>query len=225
MNTLHQGNSVKAPTLIGCSVQEALAIAAPHKLNIRLIEEKEDPELPAGTVLSQSPSPNSSIKPHQTILCVISKKTKHLVPNLVGKTTDEIAKEFKGTSIKIKSYYVNSTQPQDTCIAQDPCQKSAFDSKKSIVAYFAQKCSSYYLFPNFKQKAVNDVVDFLASSGLQVQIVHLREVAEGHTCTDCIVSDQEPLEGYPVILDPNKPLVVKLCATEVEPSTGIFDGY
>lgn len=225
MNILYQGNIVTAPPLIGCSVQEALRLAAQKKLNIRLIEEQEDAELPAGTVISQSPSPHFSMKAHQTILCVISKKSGLTVPSLVGKKIEDILKEFKGLSIKIKSYYVDSTQPHGTCIAQDPAQGINFEGKKSIVVYIAQGSSHYYLFPDFKQKPVNGAVDFLTSSGLHAQVIHLNEVSPNHICSDCIVSDQVPYAGFPVLLDANKPLVVQLFATEVEPSTGLLDGY
>ncbi len=219
MNFLFQGNIVTTPTLIGCSTPEALRLAAQKKLNIRLIDEKEDAELPAGTVISQNPSPHAAMKTHQTILCSISKRSECTVPNLIGKRLEDINKELKGLSIKLKSYYVQSPLPQGTCCAQDPMPGTAFDGIKGIVAYIAQKRTLPYVFPDFRQKTVAEVVEFLVSSGIRFEIRHFQEISSDHTCSDCIVSDQEPSAGTLVPLDANQPLKVQLYATEVEPST------
>jgi beta-lactam-binding protein with PASTA domain len=76
MSVVYKTKTLQTPALVGKTVQEALRITANNALSIRLVKEQEDPELPAGTIISQNPLPNTHIKSHQAIQCVISKKNR-----------------------------------------------------------------------------------------------------------------------------------------------------
>ncbi|HML19393.1 MAG TPA: PASTA domain-containing protein, partial [Candidatus Dependentiae bacterium] len=98
MSFIYQPRAAKTPALVGKSVQQALNLAATQGLSLRLIAEREEPDIPTGTILSQNPLPNTHIKAHQAIACIVSKKTEQKIPNLIGKSENDIAREL--TSLK-----------------------------------------------------------------------------------------------------------------------------
>jgi beta-lactam-binding protein with PASTA domain len=79
MSFIYQPKTAKTPSLIGKSVQQALNLAATQGLSLRLIAEKEETDIPAGTIISQNPLPNTHIKAHQAIACIVSKKTEQKI--------------------------------------------------------------------------------------------------------------------------------------------------
>jgi beta-lactam-binding protein with PASTA domain len=214
MSFIYQPRSAKTPTIIGKSVQQALNLAASQGLSLRLLAEREEPDIPAGTILSQNPLPNTHIKAHQSIACVVSKKTEQQVPNLIGKSENDIINELASLKIDYTFHRVASQTPAGICIAQNPRAGSSLNSKK-IVLYLSQGSAYHYIFPDFRQKDIDEVKNFLASKPVTIQISHLLEQPEDHTCSQCIVSDQRPRPGTVVQLNEQKPINVQLIATPV----------
>lgn len=218
MSFIYQSKSIQAPALIGKSIQEALRIAAKQGLSLRLVHEQDDSELPVGTVLSQNPLPNTHIKAHQSIHCIISKKTESLAPQLIGKNLDAIRKNLEERGISYKIYYLSSTSPYDICLAQDPSPGVPMSSKRMIL-YVSQGNTQQFLFPDFRQKSVDEVQACLAAAPVVLQVSHVVEQPEDHSCSQCIVSDQRPRPGTVVQLDKQKPIHVQLIATPVVDSS------
>src|SRR5690606_10888770 len=67
--------TVETPHLIGKYIHEVLPALTQYNLNLRLIEQKEDSEIPEGIIISQIPTSGSIIKPHQSIFVITTKKT------------------------------------------------------------------------------------------------------------------------------------------------------
>jgi serine/threonine-protein kinase len=214
MSVVYKTKTLQTPALVGKTVQEALRITANNALSIRLVKEQEDPELPAGTIISQNPLPNTHIKSHQAIQCVISKKTEYLTPRLMGKKMEDLQSELDTLGISYKIYPIASSAPEGTCIAQDPSPDTPMSSKV-LQVYVAKSTLQQFLFPDLRQKSIEDVKSFLSSAPVIVQVSHAFEQPEGHSCCDCIVSDQRPRPGTIVSLDKEKPIQVQLIATPV----------
>jgi serine/threonine-protein kinase len=214
MSVVYKTKTLQAPALVGKTIQEALRISADNSLSIRLVKEQEDSELPAGTIISQSPLPNTHIKSHQAIQCVISKKTEHLAPRLIGKKIEDMQSELDSLGISYKLYPIASSAPEGTCIAQDPAPDVPMPSKV-LQIYVAKNTLQQFLFPDLRQKSIEEVKNFLSSAPVTIQVTHAFEQTENHNCSDCIVSDQRPRPGSIVSLDKEKPIQVQLIATPV----------
>ena len=102
MSFLFKTHVVQTPSIIGKNIQEAMRIAAKQGLSIKLIDEKDDPEIPSGLVISQIPHANALIKVHQPISCIISKKTTKITPSCVGLHLDQIQENCKKLGITCK---------------------------------------------------------------------------------------------------------------------------
>jgi serine/threonine-protein kinase len=214
MSFIYQPRAAKTPALVGKSIQQALNLAATQGLSLRLIAEREEPDIPAGTILSQNPLPNTHIKAHQAIACIVSKKTEQKIPNLIGKSENDIARELTSLKFDYTLHHVSSQAPAGICIAQNPMPDTSLNCKE-IVLYISQGAAHHYVFPDFRQKEVDEVKNLLANKPVTIQISHLLEQPEGHTCAQCIVSDQRPHPGTIVQLDEQKPINVQLIATPV----------
>ena len=89
LNLFISGPNIEAPNLIGKQANEALVIASNSSLSIKIIGEKEDPELQEGTILHQTPI-NQKVKRNQSLYVLISKKpAPKTIPNLLNKTEGE----------------------------------------------------------------------------------------------------------------------------------------
>jgi beta-lactam-binding protein with PASTA domain len=214
MSFIYQPKSVKTPRLIGTSVQQALSLATAQGLSLRMIDEKEDPDIPEGTVLAQNPLPNTRVKIHQAIACTISKKPELKAPNLIGMSEDSIACERTLQKFGYTVYYVPSQSPVGVCVAQDPMLGLSMSPKKMIV-YISQGAGRYYIFPDFRRMGVDEVKNLLAHKPCTVNVVHILNQPEDHVCTQCIVSDQRPRPGTIIQCDEQQPIVVQLIATPV----------
>lgn len=218
MGFLFKPKVVETPSIIGKNIQEAMRIVSKQGLSIKLIEEREDPEIPAGIVISQIPHAQSRIKVHQPISCIVSKKTGKVAPICIGKRLDEIDENCKKLGITFKHYPVSSSQPEGICIAQDPAPSTML-SDPSLILYISAGNHEPYLFPNLVQQPVKDVINFLKSVNAELELIHVHEQPEGHQCKDCIVAKQDPRAGTPVYLDPQKPIHVQIHVVTVEPTT------
>jgi beta-lactam-binding protein with PASTA domain len=214
MSIIYKTKTTQAPALVGKTIQEALRITAQNGLSIILIKEQEDAELPAGTIILQNPQPNTHIKSHQAIQCVISKRTEQYAPQLIGKNINDCTPELDTLRIKYKIHAIANSAPEGMCIAQDPAPTAQM-ANKTLTLYIANNTLQQYLFPNLRQRSIEDVKNFLASAPVVIQVSHAFEQPEGHTCSECIVSDQRPRPGTIVSLNKATPIQVQLIATPV----------
>lgn len=199
------------PAIIGKQLQQAVAELSDNNLNLRLIAQKEDPDLPQGTILSQTPAPGQKIKPHQALYVVISKQPEKIAaPLLLNKHDNAIQKELEALGIRNKTYRLPSNRPSGTCIAQLPTPGNQVADEK-ITTYLSAGNNRPSLVPNLKGKPAPEVLEFLQQYKIEVKIMHSSKQDKNHLCdTDCIISDQRPLAGSLVTLDEEKPLLVQL---------------
>jgi serine/threonine-protein kinase len=203
-------NKIVTPSLVGKNVYQALIILSEHKLNPRILDEKEDPDLPSGTIVSQTPVAGQKIKPHQSIYLLISKRPPaQKAPNLLNKKLTTIKKKLRRSSIHSETYAIPHTYPKNHCFAQSP---PAHDSLKhnTIIAYVSADNNMPIIWPNFTGYLVTDVLAFLQSHNIYPQIIHQRERQQRHVCSRCTVQHQHPRAGSLITLNPNRPFRVQL---------------
>ncbi len=189
--------SVAAPALIGKSLLAACTIASDLNLNIRLLEHKDNPDLPEGTVLLQIPSAGQSVKPRQTIFLSLSHQPqKKNVPNYLQKNKNEIEQSAKDNGIKVKFYAVPSNYPCNECIGQFPQPHTPLPTTPLCI-YLSDGAIKPVIMPSFINRALEEVSDFLALYGIKPSIIG------SYQGQYPLVIDQRPLAGTIINLDQN----------------------
>jgi len=210
LSLIYQQKKVITPSLIGKPIQEALTLASNNGLNIRILEEREDAELPEGTIISQNPRAFTAAKPNQTLFCMISKQPIIIMPHLIGKNEKHALLELQENGIHGRCYTLETNYPKEYCFAQSPSYQTKMEAKNATL-YCSSGKPRPVLFPNLKNKSVPDVIEFLKPYGISSSVIHTSSPNQDHICTDsCIISDQRPQPGTIVMLDNKKPLHVQL---------------
>lgn len=208
---------IKVPNVIGQHIHDAIKMLSDYKLNARILDQKEDANLPEGLVISQSPSQDQSIKTQQSVFLVVTRKPpKPLSPSLYGLTLDQAKLLAQEKAIRLKFYFIETCDLQGTCIAQSN-QPNEELVNKEIAAYFSSGTTCIRIFPNLKAKPVPEVIDFLKSYGIEVKLMHLKPIEltdSTHTCSNCIVIGQSPLPGS--LINLKKQLTVQLTVEQVD---------
>jgi serine/threonine-protein kinase len=197
--------SLPAPQLVGQRLNDAVAVLAPYKLTLRILDEVEEPAMPEGTVLSQHPAPGQKIKVYQSIGVVVSRKQKQeRAPQLVGKTLEEIRELVAQQGLRIKAYKIESSiYPANQCVSQSPA--AGFDVQdKLITVYISSGLSALRLMPDCKGMRLDAVLEFFKTHNIPVTVIPTE-------CDDpsaCKVIAQRPPSGS--FIDLSHPPTIEL---------------
>ena len=201
---------MQTPQLVGKNIIEVSEILSNHNLNLRILAQKEDADLPTGTILNQTPPTPQRIKPHQSVFLVLSKKPPLMqAPLLVHKSRTAITQELAHSNIRTKACYLPSPYPHDSCIAQIPAAGESLPTNR-LMLYFSASANKPIIWPDFTRKPVADVVEFLENHRIEPHITHVATHKAHHTCDTCSVVDQRPLPGSLITLDAKHPPYVQL---------------
>lgn len=192
---LFSTNSIATPLLIGKNLNEAVKIISDHNLNIRILKEKEDRDLPEGTIISQIPMAHQTIRPNQIVFCVVSSKPPvTYAPYVIGKKTKEMTELFINKAIYHKSFPLPSHYPEGYCLTQIPAPHKPLTDKTMITYVSAGSCN-IVIFPSLIGKKITEVQELLDPYGFNIQVFHSTSLAKNHQCTSCVIADQKPLPG------------------------------
>jgi len=195
-----------APSVVGSSLYQAVTVLSNHHLSVKLLAHKQDSDLPAATVLSQRPSAGHRVKPRQTIFLTVSQPPPlPIAPAFQGKSLEQIEREIKQLNLKLKPYYLESSYPRGTCIAQNPAPGHSI-TEHSITVYIAQPILKPVIWPDFKGKLLSDALQLLEPQEIPVKI----SSSSGCTEPESTVIDQRPLAGSLIFLDSSQPISVQL---------------
>lgn len=209
LDRLFRSEELETPALIGLNMQHAITLLASKNLNLRFLASKEDGMLEPGTIISQSPNSGQKIKENQSVYVVVVTKPKQLnAPHCVGKPFNEIKSELETLKIRAKYCYLNSPYPNDMCFAQYPAHQQELDQAHKMIIYISQGSFKPLIVPNFKGKSISEVTDFLATQSTKAEIFHYPPMPE-HDC-NCIITDQRPMAGSIISVQPSKPMHVQL---------------
>jgi beta-lactam-binding protein with PASTA domain len=183
------------PDLIGKNIQEAAGILAPVQMGITLFEEKEDNRVAEGVVLHQIPSPGTLARAYRNVLVTLSKRSQAIrAPRCVGKSVEEVENACKQCYLTPKIYFIQSKNPQNSCIAQYPEPESPV-SGSEIVVYCSAGQDQLYVFPDFTTILRSDAEQFLKK--LPVEIDFFGDEAMHGSDRESVarVIEQNPLAG------------------------------
>lgn len=199
---------IDSPCLVGKSVYDALLLASPLNLTIRIMAEREDLDLPTGTIIYQTPHAGKKIKPHQAIHIVVSKKPPLMIaPNFIDHPVAEIEKIITQKQIPASLFYIPSLHPQHHAFAQVPAAGDPIERTKKMTIYSAQAINKPMIMPNLKGKPFHDVQRFLANHPVELVIIKKRDDQPEELQQ---VINQYPLPHSLVTLQEKKPLLVQV---------------
>lgn len=182
--------TITVPKLVGTSITQGIRQLSAQKLNIRIIAEKEDLDLPEGTIISQKPSPSQPIKAQQAIFVVISKKPQlKKTPYLLNKTADHAKNELIKQGIKYKEFNIDSNAPQNMIIAQYPAPKEPINGP--VYIYKAVSPEQKFIFPSLKDRPFEEIQSFLARYNIKSTITYKNQSSH----ENYKVTEQRPLQG------------------------------
>jgi len=218
MSLLFRVRQVSVPSLVGKDLRTALLHISDANLNARLVGEKEESELPAGTVIRQTPGRGQPVRPHQSIFLVTSRQPPPLImPDLVGKQSEQVVRVIKEQGVKTKTFHVPSVYPSDTCIGQIPCPL-AHVGRKSSFCYIAIPTTKPIIWPTFLGRPLEEVLSFLETHQIPAQVTHHGTTRTIHAQGDYTVVDQRPLAGSLITLEQERPPLVQLEVARVPAS-------
>ncbi|MDP3787835.1 MAG: PASTA domain-containing protein [Candidatus Chromulinivorax sp.] len=204
-------NIIQAPDLVGKDLLQATKISSDLKLNLRVIAEKEIADAIPGTIIKQNPLPHTSIKNHQSIFIVITKQPAPVVaPTLINKQLDQVDTICKEKGIKHRIYFLPTNLPAGLCFAQMPQPDQILEAKK-MNCYISTGNQNQYLFPDFTELALEEVIQFLQQQNMQFDVFYKDQKITLPYKQKFTVSYQKPLAG--TLITPSNKLYVQLQVT------------
>ncbi len=213
LRTLSHVEVIEVPQVVGLHMHDAIKTLSSFQLNVRILAEREDADVPEGIIMTQMPVQGTKVKPHQSIFLVITRRPPApRAPSLYGLVQEEAVAKAREAGIALKMYPIESTYPLDTVIAQSspPLEEIA---DKTMAVYISSGPCEQRIFPDLRGKKVSEVEKFFQSFAIKVEFRHAIAIDESnHACTECIIRDQRPLAG--TFIDLKRPPLVVLTVSE-----------
>ena len=196
LNMIYTVDKMTTPNLVGKQLTEAIKITSSHNLNLRIISEQIDADLPENTILTQKPV-HQNIKPNQAIFVVVSKKPQaQIVPNLCGYTEMEIKEILAKSNLKTKNYYLPNMAPKGYCICQTPAADATLNDHK-LLTYISAGSTRWVVMPKLTGLLLTDIKNFLEMHDIKINIKYLSDKYQPAN----LVIEQKPNVGTIVSLD------------------------
>ena len=161
---------VTVPDVRGKSVDDAVAALADAglKWNRVYIHSSE----PQGTVTGQDPGPDQRAVKGTTVRINVSEGPAPIgVPSVVGQPLDQAISVLQGAGFKVGSpRYMDSDQPKDTVISQDPSGNSSAP-RGSTITLTVSKGPKTTTVPDVTGEDVSSATARLKGAGFKVQVV------------------------------------------------------
>lgn len=206
-SSLFHTPTIEIPSVVGRQLNEAFALLSAHQLTIQLLDQKEDADLADNTVVSQIPAPGQRAKHRQTVFLSLSQQpAPPIAPSFIGKQLAEIERMAHLSKLRLKTYFLTSVYPVNSCIAQIPMAAEPI-ADSTIIVYISKGTPKEIIWPNFKNKPLHQVIDFLANHNITPQLI---ETPADQTDEYTVVIDQRPLAGSIISLDEKHVPIVQL---------------
>lgn len=204
--------TIEVPNIVGKSVSEGLLILADKKLDLRLLRTQEEANIPEGTIIYQTPQEKSLIKQNQHIFIAVSTKPKtQVTPNFEAYSKEKIIEWCNKYGKVANIYWLNSNQPRGKLIAQSPAKEEAFE-EQNLRIYMSNGQSKICLMPDFKNRFINEVKEFLNKHNIAYEVICKNESVE-QSKNNFLIEDQHPKPG--AIVDLSRKLFVQLYASSL----------
>lgn len=119
----NHGEKIEVPNIVGLKTNSAQSKLEALDLKIEVLDSVYNPELPAGTIVSQDPLPTSkslvSVKPGRIIRVQVSKKTRLVeMPSLIDKSERMAESVLKNRGLKYRKTYVPTSESNGAVLKQ-----------------------------------------------------------------------------------------------------------
>jgi serine/threonine-protein kinase len=181
---------VEVPNVMGKSRDDAVAALTDAKLKFKVLQvfSKEDPN----TVVAQSPTGGHIVTQGSIVHINVSKGLEPLtVPNVVGQLYDNAAGQLQGVGFAVARRDVESSQPKDTVIDQDP-GAGADLARGGTVTLFVSKGPKQATIPDVTSQDEDSATQTLEGSGFSVDV---QDQDTTDPAQDGIVLSQDPSGG------------------------------
>jgi beta-lactam-binding protein with PASTA domain/predicted Ser/Thr protein kinase len=181
---------VKVPDVMGKSRDDAIAALTAAKLKFKVLSvfSKEDPD----TVVAQSPVGGKVVNQGSLVHINVSKGLEPLdIPNVVGQLYDSAAGQLQGQGFAVARRDVESSQPKDTVIDQQP-KGGGSGARGSTVTLYVSKGPKEATIPDVTSQDEASAQQTLEQSGFTVDV---QEQDTTDPSQDGIVLEQDPVGG------------------------------
>ena len=181
---------VEVPNVRGRTRDDAIAsiVGAGLKAQVREVFNKADP----GTVVAQAPAGGEMVDQGSTVQINVSKGLEPLdVPNVIGQQYDAAAGQLQGRGFAVARRDVDSSQPKDTVIDQQPRGGSEL-ARGGTVTLFVSKGPTEATIPDVSSQDEAAATEALEQSGFVVDVVDQDTFDPNQ---DGIVLSQDPPGG------------------------------
>ena len=178
---------VEVPNVVGRSRDDAIALLTQAELKAkpREVFSTEEP----GTVIAQFPLPGRTVLQGSNVQINISKGVQPLtVPNVVGQQYDSAAGQLQGRGFAVARRDVDSGQPVDTVIDQQPKGGGSL-ARGGTVILFVSKGPAESTIPDVTSQDEESATEALEQSGFTVDV---QEQDTTDPNQDGIVLSQDP---------------------------------
>lgn len=163
---------IQTPSLLGITLNEASKIIARSPINISIRSIAIDDDLPAGTIISQSPGPGQSIKAAEPMYVIVTQKKAPMVaPEFLLLKKESIYQIAHTLNLSIKEHKIDDHRYAiNSCIGQFPAPQTLINQNE-ISIYVAQRVNKPVLMPNLKGKKLEECKNLFEAMHLQF-LVH-----------------------------------------------------
>ncbi|MEN8153272.1 MAG: PASTA domain-containing protein [Acidobacteriota bacterium] len=172
MSILIKGEEIKAPDLIGKSLDEAYEIAAKNGFFIKKVKGNYSRNYKPLTVIEQVPEPGVHIKLKSNVkIFITSELVEVIVPELTGYSFEESARLIKESELKKRyvSYISSNYIPADFVISQSYEAGSRVPLNSSIDILVSKGNREHsYIMPDIIGKKAEKIVIFFEKIGLKI---------------------------------------------------------
>jgi serine/threonine-protein kinase len=147
---------------------------------------------PPNTVIAQDPKPGTTVNQNTKVRINVSSGPRPVgVPNVVGQNYDSAASYLQGQGFAVARVDVQSDQPVDTVIKQDP-GPNAFVPPGSKITLTVSKGPKMKAVPNVENSDVDSATSTLQQAGFRVRVI---QQDTQDPSLDGIVITQDPASG------------------------------
>ena len=199
-----QGREVRVPRLTGLTPAEAERVANSDGLVLSVESRFYSPSVPAGRIVSQSPTQGATVRRGWKIRVAASLGTQHpAVPNLIGQSQHAAGINVSRRGLEIgtvATIHLPGATP-DTVLAQSPPPEAPdVTSPKVSLLIAAADNGQNYVMPNFVEKPLADANIALIKGGFTLGKVRTVSSSDDSNPADKpgIILRQSPVAGQRV---------------------------
>lgn len=188
---------ISTPNIVGHHLHDGIKILSNNHLNARILKEKEDAALPEGIIINQSPRAGQSIKAHQSVFLIVTRKpAKKLAPNFYNQNLTVVQQMAKEGGIHLNAFGINSIYPSGNVIASNVPVGTELDTP-DISVYYSEGVTSVRIMPDFTKVSFADAVKLLKDYNIKYKILREPDIVVGEEAKDA--DNGAKVQNYKII--------------------------